>query len=111
MFRHILKISGKTKAAVAAGLDFLRQEYGANFPKVFKRITSDNGSEFSGLTAAFSEGSVYFARPYSSGERGTNEKQTSLVRRFIPKEKTLPVYLTTLCRKRRSGSTIYRGEY
>ena len=87
--RHILKISGKTKAAVAAGLDFLRQEYGANFLKVFKSITSDNGSEFSGLTAAFSEGYVYFAHPYSSGERGTNEKQNSLVRRFIPKGKDI----------------------
>ena len=87
--RHILKISGKTKTAVAAGLDFLRQEYGANFPKVFKSITSDNGSEFSGLTAAFSEGCVYFAHPYSSGERGTNEKQNSLVRRFIPKGKDI----------------------
>ena len=87
--RHILKISGKTKAAVAAGLDLLRQRYGANFSKVFKSITSDNGSEFSGLTAAFSEGCVYFAHPYSSEERGTNEKQNSLVRRFIPKGKDI----------------------
>ncbi|MBR1886194.1 MAG: IS30 family transposase, partial [Schwartzia sp.] len=52
-------------------------------------ITSDNGSEFSGLDEAFPEGYVYFAHPYSSGERGTNEKQNSWVRRFIPKGKDM----------------------
>ena len=87
--RHILKISGKTKDGVAEGLESLRRQYGALFPKVFKSITSDNGSEFSGLDEAFPEGDVYFTHPYSSGERGTNEKQNSLVRRFIPKGKDM----------------------
>lgn len=87
--RHILKISGKTKEGVAEGLEALRRQYGALFPKVFKSITSDNGSEFSGLNDAFREGDVYFTHPYSSGERGTNEKQNSLVRRFIPKGKDM----------------------
>ena len=87
--RHIIKIPGKTKAGVAAGLDLLRQTYGDNFAKVFRSITSDNGSEFNGLADAFKEGCVYFAHPYSSGERGTNEKQNSLVRRFIPKGKDI----------------------
>ena len=87
--RHVIRIPGKTKAGVAAGLDILRQKYGNHFAKVFKSITSDNGSEFSGLTDAFKEGCVYFAHPYSSGERGTNEKQNSLVRRFIPKGKDI----------------------
>ena len=71
--RHILKIPGKTKAGVMAGLDSLRQEYGNNFAKVFKSITSDNGSEFSGLSDAFKEGCVYFAHPYASGERDERE--------------------------------------
>lgn len=87
--RHIRKISGKTKAGVAAGLDSLRQTYGAAFAEVFKSITSDNGSEFSGLAEAFPEGRVYFAHPYASCERGTNEKQNSLVRRFVPKGKDI----------------------
>ena len=94
--RHVLKIPGKTKEGVAAGLETLRRQYGALFPKVFRSITSDNGSEFSDLTELFKEGKVYFSHPYSSGERGTNEKQNSLVRRFIPKGKdisTVPDYV------------------
>ena len=87
--RHILKISGKTKEGVAEGIETLRRLYGPLFFKVFKSITSDNGSEFSGLADVFREGNVYFTHPYSSGERGTNEKQNSLVRRFIPKGKDM----------------------
>ena len=87
--RHVIKISGKTKEGVRKGLEILRRQYGSLFPKVFRSITSDNGSEFSGLSKLFKEGKVYFAHPYSSGERGTNEKHNSLVRRFIPKGKDI----------------------
>lgn len=87
--RHVIKISGKTKEDVRKGLEILRHQYGSLFPKVFRSITSDNGSEFSGLSKLFKEGKVYFAHPYSSGERGTNEKHNSLVRRFIPKGKDI----------------------
>lgn len=83
--RHIVKIASKTTAAVTAALHSLRSVYGSLFPQVFKSITSDNGSEFSGLSETLPEVAVYFAHPYSSWERGTNEKQNSLVRRFIPK--------------------------
>jgi transposase, IS30 family len=87
--RHILKISGKNKEAVAIGLEKLKKHYGSDFEKIFQSITSDNGSEFSGLTEELSKTAVYFAHPFSSGERGTNEKQNSLVRRFIPKGKDM----------------------
>lgn len=72
--RHVIKISGKAKEGVRQGLEILRRQYGSLFSKVFRSITSDNGSEFSGLSKLFKEGKVYFAHPYSSGERGTNEK-------------------------------------
>jgi transposase, IS30 family len=88
--RHIVKIAGKTKEAVQAGLEQLKQYYGTATSCIFKSITSDNGSEFSDLfTATGNDTAVYFAHPYSSGERGTNEKQNSLVRRFIPKGKDM----------------------
>lgn len=87
--RYILNIPGETKKGVAAGLEILRHQYGALFPKIFKGIMRDNGSEFSGLANAFREGKVYVAYPYSSWKRGTNEKQNSLVRRFLPKGKDM----------------------
>ena len=65
--------------------EFGHWENGKSFHEVFKTVTSDNGSEFSGLTDALKGVDVYFAHPHSSWERGTNEKQNSIVRRFIPK--------------------------
>ena len=54
--------------------------------KLFKSITSDNGTEFSSLSEAVSAvADVYFTHPYSSYERGTNENHNGIIRRFIPK--------------------------
>ena len=54
--------------------------------QLFKTMTDDNGSEFAGLEACMKGVSeVYFAHPYSSWERGTNEKHNGILRRFIPK--------------------------
>ena len=47
-------------------------------------ITSDNGSEFSRL-ADLEEVDIYFAHPYSSHERGTNEDFKGLLIEFLPK--------------------------
>ena len=52
---------------------------------IFKSITSDNGSEFVKLKEALSSVDIYYSHPYSSFERGTNEKQNSLIRYFYPK--------------------------
>lgn len=51
-------------------------------------ITSDNGSEFSRLSD-LKEVEVYFAHPYSSHERGTNENFNGLLREFLPKGQSL----------------------
>lgn len=83
--RHLIKIPSKTMESVRTGLLHIMQQY--NNPKaVFKSITADNGSEFSRLTQDVVTSKIYYAHPYSSFERGTNEKQNSLVRRFIPKK-------------------------
>jgi IS30 family transposase len=66
-----------------------------SFPEgVFKSITSDNGSEFSNLDHFGKEQgiAIYFAHPYSSWERGTNENHNKLIRRFIGKGVDIGIY-------------------
>ena len=83
--RIIVKISGRNMAAVTRGIGRIKAEYGENFDKIFKSITSDNGSEFAQLSNTLPNTKIYYAHPYSSYERGTNEKQNSLIRYFYPK--------------------------
>lgn len=87
------KIENKTTMAVTKALESLIDEFGYKFNKVFKSITSDNGLEFADLSKLEDMGvEVYFAHPYTSYERGSNEKHNSLIRRFIPKGKTINDY-------------------
>lgn len=81
----IRKIPSKTADSVKQAMNTLIAEAGPHFSKVFKSITSDNGSEFSDLDALESITDIYFTHPYSSSERGTNERHNGLIRRFIPK--------------------------
>ena len=55
---------------------------------VRKTLTLDNGSEnacWKELEQSLSELSCYFAHPYSSWERGTNENTNGLIRWYFPK--------------------------
>ena len=88
--RHLVKIPSRSSDAVRVGLEKIAELYGQSFETVFKSITSDNGSEFVDLGRYLPKSTkVYYAHPYSSYERGTNEKKNSLVRRFFPKGKSL----------------------
>ena len=84
-FRYIIKITGRSMSAVEEGIKALRKLYGKVFDSVFRSITSDNGSEFASLPQLLPGLPVYYAHPYSAYERGLNEKQNSLIRRFLPK--------------------------
>lgn len=55
--------------------------------KKVKTITADNGTEFHGYKAVERQFPVkfYFATPYHSWERGTNENTNGLVRQYLPK--------------------------
>ena len=55
--------------------------------KVIKTFTSDNGKEFSKFKELEEKLKVtcYFANPYHSWERGTNENTNGLLRRYFPK--------------------------
>lgn len=94
-------------------IDALEKQYGNHFSAIFKTITFDNGIEFSDSASMERNGrtDVYYAHPYSSFERGTNENWNGIVRRFIPKGssfdkidddaiKRINHYINTLPRKR-----------
>ena len=55
--------------------------------EIAKTFTSDNGKEFSKFKELEEKLGVacYFANPYHSWERGTNENTNGLLRRFFPK--------------------------
>jgi len=56
-------------------------------PSRVRTITFDNGKEFAGFKALETDLGIqtYFARPYHSWERGTNENTNGLLRQFSPK--------------------------
>lgn len=88
----IVRADAKDAPSVSDAISGLEKNYGKVFPKVFKTITVDNGSEFADLAAALVEKKgteAYFTHPYTSSERGTNERQNGLIRRFIPKGKAI----------------------
>jgi IS30 family transposase len=53
-----------------------------------KTITADNGLQFAQheRVASVLGASIYFARPYHSWERGTNENTNGLIRQYLPKK-------------------------
>jgi IS30 family transposase len=83
-YTFIVKLKNRKSATV-------RKEFTKEFNQInklfTKSLTYDNGMEmaehkqFSNRTGM----PVYFAHPYSSWERGTNENTNGLIRRFFPK--------------------------
>ena len=88
----IYRVPDKTAANIVLILDKLQHRLGLNsFRKLFKSITTDNGTEFSNHSRIeFDKNgrrrtNLYYCHPYSSWERGSNENQNAFIRRFIPK--------------------------
>lgn len=88
----IFKIPSKSQVAVVKVLDKLERKMGKLFTETFKTITCDNGCEnldFEGIENSVrnkrKRTKVYYAHPYSSWERGTNENTNKMIRRFVPK--------------------------
>lgn len=91
---HVERLSGYL---VADKLDIVSAEIVAQktieslkrFPKQKRKsITYDNGTEFSAheIIERKTKATVYFANPYHSWERGTNENTNGLIRQFFPKK-------------------------
>jgi transposase, IS30 family len=76
------KLSDRTAASLSRRLTRLIRGAGR-----VETVTADNGTEFHGyerverLTGA----AFYFARPYHSWERGSNENANGLIRQYLPK--------------------------
>lgn len=83
-FTFIVKLDNRKSATVRRGFvkEFRRTD------TLFKKtLTYDNGNEMA-QHKRFTEQTqmpVFFAHPYSSWERGTNENTNGLIRRFFPK--------------------------
>ena len=90
----IIKIPDRKAETVVKAFDALERKWGAvNFRAVFQSITFDNGTEFASadlleascINKTIPRTKVYFAHPYSSWERGTNENGNGMIRRKHPK--------------------------
>ena len=88
-----LKVKDHSAEAVDEALDQLFETFGDKYREVFKTITSDNGSEFANLSRLEDKGiEIYFTHPYTSCEKGTVECHNRMLRRFIPKGKSIDDY-------------------
>ena len=89
----ILKSKDKSSGSIVRLFNRLERRLGsANFAKIFKTVTFDNGTEFSDAKGIeFSPYTkkrrtrVYYCHPYCSSERGSNENANGFIRRFVPK--------------------------
>lgn len=95
----ICKMKRKTQEEVVKVLDKLERKYKSKFKEIFKSITMDNGCEF--VNQKLIERSLYtkkprtiayYAHPFSSWERGSNENTNKIIRRFIPKGSDISKY-------------------
>lgn len=96
MQRILTHVERRTGYLIADKLDvvtasIVAETISEKFKRIPKRkrrsITYDNGTEFSSFETIEkkTKATVYFANPYHSWERGTNENTNGLIRQFFPK--------------------------
>lgn len=90
-FQLVIKMKDRKADTVYKAIKLLKKKYPElkdyNLKDIFKTITFDNGVEFSKWKdiEKFLKTKTYFAHPYSSWERGSNENGNKLLRIFLPK--------------------------
>ena len=90
-FEIIRKVPSRSASDTVPALVKIKALFGKEAKQMFLTCTVDNGSEFSdsaGMEVALGA-PIYYANPYSSFERGTNENHNAIIRRFIPKGKSI----------------------
>lgn len=90
----VLRLADKSSMSLMEAFRRMEDELGQAFPKVFRSITADNGSENAMLAdiESVTGTPVYFTHPYTSCEKGTIENHNGLIRRFLPKGKRVDSY-------------------
>lgn len=91
-FEIILRVKSKTMAATVRALESTLSK----FPKgTFQTITVDNGCEFQDCNGMEKDRqgnkrlTVYYCHPYSSWERGSNERNNRVIAATFPRAKAL----------------------
>ncbi len=91
-YELIFRAKDKTVNSTRIMLDRLERKLGRDFRRVFRSVTCDNGAEFASPSileksrnSNRKRTTFYYCHPYSSYERGSNENQNRIIRRFIPK--------------------------
>ena len=90
-FQLTIKMKDRKANTVYKAVKLLKKRYpelnNYKLSDIFKTITFDNGSEFSKWKdiEKYLKTKTYFAHPYSSYERGSNENGNKLLRIFLPK--------------------------
>lgn len=83
-FTYALKVNSKYSNEVVGAINRILRPLPTHARRT---LTLDNGTEFSHFKRIESKTGtrVYFAHPYSSWERGTNENTNGLLRQYFPK--------------------------
>ena len=89
------KLEDRTTASLNRRVIQLIKRHGG----AFQTITADNGTEFHGYEGIEerTKALFYFARPYHSWERGSNENANGLIRQYLPKGTSVAALSQQLC--------------
>ena len=98
-FTLIGKLPNVTACALNDRVLRLLRRPARNRRLIFKTFTADNGTEFHSHLEIERKTGVrfYFATPYHSWERGTNENTNGLIRQFLPKRTSMASLTQTDC--------------
>jgi len=91
-FEIILRARSKEMSETVRALRSIIQQYPEG---TFRTLTVDNGSEFQDCNGMEHDKdgnkylTVYYCHPYTSCERGSNERNNRIIRRYLPKGRSL----------------------